>query len=297
MSCDFCLKLSFFIFKANLCDRTYIYIIMTKTVHRLYISTMVAIVIFVTAYIGFTGYSYYSLPLEERFYHENHAWFEPKGLFGYGIGVIGTAMIAFGVWIYIARKNYGFMERYLRLKYLLEFHIFLCTLGPILILFHTSFKFGGIVSIAFWSMVAVVFSGVVGRFIYNQIPRNIAGGELGLDQIQNRRITMLEGLKGGVVFQQTELTQLMDLEISDSGRWKMAKQFLKGSSASRSSKRDVIEILREERRLASKIANLEVMKKLFRYWHVIHKPFALIMLFIVIIHVIVTVTMGYTWIF
>ena len=89
----------------------------------------------------------------------------------------------------------------------------------------------------------------------------------------------------------------MDLEISDSDRWKMAKQFLKGSSASRSSKRDVIEILREERRLASKIANLEVMKKLFRYWHVIHKPFALIMLFIVIIHVIVTVTMGYTWIF
>ena len=270
---------------------------MTKSVHRLYISTMASIVIAVTAYIGYTGYSYYSLPLDERFYHDNHAWFEPKGLFGHGIGIIGTVMIAFGVWIYIARKNYGFMEKYLRLKYLLEFHIFLCTLGPILILFHTSFKFGGIVSIAFWSMVAVVLSGVVGRFLYNQIPRNIAGGELGLEQIQNARRTMLEGLKGGVVFKELELTQLMDLDVSGPERWVMAKEFLKESSASRSSKRDVMEMLKEERRLASKIANLEVMKKLFRYWHVIHKPFALIMLFVVIIHVAVTVTMGYTWIF
>ncbi|MBT5148115.1 MAG: hypothetical protein HOM41_06095 [Flavobacteriales bacterium] len=258
---------------------------------------MVAIVVFVTAYISYIGYSYYSTPEVDRFYHENHSWFEPKGLFGHGIGVIGTFMIAFGVWIYIARKKYGFMERYLRLKYLLEFHIFLCTLGPILILFHTSFKFGGIVSIAFWSMVAVVFSGVVGRFIYNQIPRNIAGGELGLDQIQNRRRTMLEDLKGGVVFKESELSQLMNLELSGSDRWGLAKEFLKKSKANRASKREVMELLREERSLASKIANLEVMKKLFKYWHVIHKPFAIIMLFIVIIHVIVTVTMGYTWIF
>jgi hypothetical protein len=145
--------------------------------------------------------------------------------------------------------------------------------------------------------VAVVISGVVGRFIYNQIPRNIAGGELGLEQIQNQRRTMLEGLKGGVVFKEFELAQLMDLEVSGADRWIMAKEFLKGSTASRASKREVMEMLKEERRLASKIENLEVMKKLFRYWHVIHKPFALIMLFIVIIHVIVTVTMGYTWIF
>jgi hypothetical protein len=270
---------------------------MTKSVHRIYIFTMAAIVIAVTVYLGYVGFSYYSLPLQDRFYHPNYDWFKPSGIFGQGLGVIGTLMIAFGVWIYIARKKYGFMEKYLRIKYLLEFHIFLCTLGPILILFHTSFKFGGIVSIAFWSMVAIVLSGVVGRFIYNQIPRNIAGGELGLDQIQNRRGSMLEGLKGGVVFKESELIQLMDLEISGLDRWKMAKEFLKESRASRARKREVMELLKDERRLASKIANLEVMKKLFKYWHVIHKPFAIIMLLIVIIHVIVTVTMGYTWIF
>ena len=55
-------------------------------------------------------------------------------------------MVIVGVFLYIARKRYNFLVKYLRLKYLLEFHIFLCVLGPILILFHTAFKFGGIVS-------------------------------------------------------------------------------------------------------------------------------------------------------
>ncbi|MBN1199798.1 MAG: hypothetical protein JXA23_10635 [Bacteroidales bacterium] len=37
-------------------------------------------------------------------------------------------------------------------------------------LFHTSFKFGGLVAISFWSMAAVFFSGIIGRFIYIRIP-------------------------------------------------------------------------------------------------------------------------------
>ncbi len=146
---------------------------MNKTVHFLYISAMALVVVAVTVYLIYTGYDYYNLPLEERFYHPRHAWFKPSGAFGHGLGILGTLMILFGVSIYIARKRYNFMSKQLRLKYLLEFHIFLCTLGPILILFHTAFKFGGVVSVAFWSMVAVVASGVIGRFIYIQIPRSI----------------------------------------------------------------------------------------------------------------------------
>ena len=110
---------------------------------------MVLIIMTVTLYLIFTGYEYYNTPLEERFYHPHHAWFKPSGAFGLGLGIIGTFMILFGVSIYIARKRYNFLVKYLRLKYLLEFHIFLCVLGPILILFHTAFKFGGIISIAF----------------------------------------------------------------------------------------------------------------------------------------------------
>ena len=107
------------------------------------------IIVITTIYLIYTGYSYYNTALEERFYHPHHDWFKPSGAYGHGLGIVGTLMILFGVSIYIARKRYNFMSKQLRLKYLLEFHIFLCTLGPILVLFHTAFKFGGIVSVAF----------------------------------------------------------------------------------------------------------------------------------------------------
>ena len=37
--------------------------------------------------------------------------------------------------------------------------------------------------------------------------------------------------------------------------------------------------------------------QLFHYWHVFHKPFALIMYIVMVIHVTLTTIFGYTWIF
>ena len=87
------------------------------------------------------------------------------------------------------------MSRMGLVKHWLEFHIFLCTLGPILILFHTAFKFGGLVAISFWSMVAVFLSGIAGRFIYLQIPRSIEGRELDLNEVRAMKTNLTENLR------------------------------------------------------------------------------------------------------
>ena len=42
---------------------------------------------------------------------------------------------------------------------------------------------------------------------------------------------------------------------------------------------------------------LERLARIFHYWHVIHKPFAVVMLIIMVVHVGVTVLLGYRWIF
>jgi len=39
------------------------------------------------------------------------------------------------------------------------------------------------------------------------------------------------------------------------------------------------------------------MQSLFKYWHIAHLPFAIAMFVIMVIHVIVTITFGYRWIF
>ena len=49
--------------------------------------------------------------------------------------------------------------------------------------------------------------------------------------------------------------------------------------------------------LNRKIDRLDTMQNLFKYWHVAHLPFALVMLIIMIIHVAVTIAFGYRWIF
>lgn len=261
---------------------------------------MVVITVVATAYLAYTGYTYYSTPLEERFYHPRHTWFKPSGIYGQGLGIIGTLMILFGVTIYIARKRYNFLSKILRLKYLLEFHIFLCTLGPILVLFHTTFKFGGIVSIAFWSMVAVVLSGVIGRFIYIQIPRTIEGRALTLKEVKNLK-TDLDAIIDEQ-FEIDEQTKQMIANIANTEKpsYKNVRQIKKELRHKKISKEDqkyIVKLVKDDVMLSGKISRLETMQKLFKYWHVAHLPFALIMLVIVVIHIAITVAFGYKWIF
>jgi hypothetical protein len=286
---------------------------MSKWVHRVYVWSMATIVVLVAIYLSYTGHSYYKLPLEERFYHPNHDWFKPSGLYGHGLGIVGTLCIMIGVFGYITRKRYGFLERFIRLKYLLEFHIFLCVLGPLMVLFHTAFKFGGIVSIAFWSMVAVVASGAIGRFIYIQIPRTIEGRELSLQEVQEMRSSLVDQLGESTSLSESFQGELLQniLEESEKGKQmsfvkkyfhdrqmiKWVRQKLKGEGMPITERSEFILTMRKEISLNYKIQRLLTMQKLFKYWHVAHLPFALIMLIIVIIHVGVTLAFGYKWIF
>lgn len=277
-------------------------VLLNRTTHNIYIGTMVAITVICTLYLAKVGYSYYATSLEERFYHPRHDWFKPSGSMGHGLGIAGTLMILFGVSIYIARKRYGFMAKYLRLKYLLEFHIFLCVLGPIFILFHTAFKFGGIVSVAFWSMVAVVLSGVIGRFIYIQIPRTIEGRALTLVEIKSTKKDLSQILEQEYDLDDHTVDLIVELSdqettASEKNTLRVVHKRLKHEEVKLQDRKMIMRLIKEERTLNRRIKRLELMQRLFKYWHVVHLPFALVMLIIVIVHVAVTLAFGYKWIF
>jgi len=282
---------------------------MSKLAHRIYISTLVTIVVIVTIYLFYIGLPYYVTPLEERFYHPNHDYFKPSGLFGHGLGIVGTLLILIGVFGYIAKKRYKFLARLGRLKYWLEFHIFLCTLGPIMVLFHTAFKFGGIVSISFWSMVAVVASGVIGRYIYIQIPHTEEGKEMSMDEVkalkneidqilsQNYHLDIAQF--NGVLAGNGAVGNLgfMGRYFADRKTINRVKKTLKESNLPRRATKEIIQLVKNELALNNRLGRLQTMKELFQYWHVAHLPFAVIMLVIMVIHVGVTLAFGYKWIF
>ena len=168
---------------------------MSKLAHITYIFVLSVIVIAAFATITYIGFSYYPTNIEERFFHPDHLKLKPSGDWGHGFGIFGSLLMIIGVSFYMARKRFRVFLRIGILKHWLEFHIFLCSLGPILILFHTSFKFGGLVAISFWSMVAVFLSGIIGRFIYIQIPRTIEGRELSLNEVREMKSNIGENIQ------------------------------------------------------------------------------------------------------
>ncbi len=289
---------------------------MNKTAHRIYLAVLSLIVMLALAAIINKGYSYYKISLEERYFHPDHILLKPSGLLGHGMGILGSLFMILGVALYMVRKRYRIFSRIGILKHWLEFHIFLCTLGPILVLFHTSFKFGGIVAISFWSMVAVFVSGVVGRFIYIQIPRSIEGRELSLNEIRG-----IKGDIGDTLINDTQLDAESHRVIVDSIKVKTeydksnfvvrtfkkyfddrkslraVRSVLKKNNLPKSQRNQVVNLVKNEISLNRRIERLTVMQNLFKYWHVAHLPFALVMLVIMVIHVGVTIVFGYRWIF
>ncbi len=281
---------------------------MSKTAHRIYLGIMTLIVIVMTIYLFVKGFPYYSTSLEERFYHQDHKMLKPSGPLGHGLGIVGTLLIIIGVFGYQARKYIKSLSKIGVLKHWLEFHIFLCVIGPIMILFHTSFKFGGLVSISFWSMVMVVLSGVIGRFIYLQIPRTIQGRELSLGEIRDMKSDITHKIELEVGTE--KLNQILALTKATPNKnnifyqywidYKLKKSIfndLKRYNIANAKLKEIMRNLGNELNINRKIQRLVLMQKLFRYWHVIHLPFAIIMLVIMIVHVGVTMAFGFKWIF
>jgi len=291
---------------------------MNKTLHKYYVGLFLVVGISTTILLGINGYQYYSTPLEERFFSPDHVLLKPSGAWGHGFGIIGTLMMIVGVSVYMIRKRYRRFFNIGYLKHWLEFHIFLCSVGPVLVLYHTAFKFGGIVSISFWSMVLVVLSGVVGRFIYLQIPRSIQGQELSINELNSMKEELALRIRNVLSEDSSTLSEFE--KISSSDRYKsfglstaigfyirdyfktkhllnLFKKRMKFLGLNKSEKDELVSAAKSEILMARRIAFLRTSQKLFHWWHLFHLPFAISMFVIMVVHVIVTIVFGYRWIF
>lgn len=270
-----------------------------------------------TAVTGWYGCDYYTTPVTARNLHDGHALFSPSGFIGHGLGFVGTFLMMIGVFTYSLRKRWTRLRSVGRIKHVLEFHIFLCLLGPVLVVYHTAFKFGGLVGVSFWCMVIVVASGVVGRYLYLQIPRTVAGREITPYDLGRQINILRERLLAEYRVPETVLTRVdaISKDLIESSKAsllltfpKLVVQNLRHDVRMRSlvhrllhqSDRvstDAMGLLLEKAHLQRQMATLTVTQQLFRYWHMFHLPFAVIMFIIMIAHVVTALLFGYGWIF
>jgi len=291
---------------------------MNKTLHKIYVGSFFIVGAAVMVLLAINGYDYYSTPLEERFFNSQHTSLKPSGDWGHGFGIVGTMMMILGVSIYMVRKRVKWFFNFGFLKHWLELHIFLCTVGPVLVLYHTAFKFGGIVSVSFWSMVLVVLSGVIGRFIYVQIPRTIQGQEMGINAMNDLRENLASKVTEAIDFEKKTLDEFKVITSPERYRefsiikallfipndnfkirriLRKIKKDLKLADIPKIVRIDIIKSAKIEIVLTRRIGLLRTFHKLFRYWHIAHLPFAITMFVIMLVHVGVTLIFGYKWIF
>lgn len=263
------------------------------------------------------GASYYLTPYAERPFHPDYRILRPAGSHGLMFGIIGASMMVLML-VYSMRKRTGMMGRSIKLSSMLNLHIFLGIMGPLFIVLHTSFKVQGLVAVSFWSMVAVALSGFFGRYLYSQIPRNIQGNELGLKELEQESTQTMQQLKTRFnldeeTFQKIEqlftrrlvpkergaFISIMALIFDDilrpfvrKGLWRRLRKLILLPKAQFA---ELFELSFERALIKRRLSALANVQKLFHYWHVIHKPFAIIMYLIMFVHIGVALWMGYAW--
>ena len=292
--------------------------------HRVRLFTGYLIAIALIAGIFAYGFNYYTLNSTERPFSTKHALLKPSGTIGVKLGMLGLAMFLC-IFLYPLRKRWAWLGRQGSSRHWLDNHVLLGLAAPFVIALHAAFKFRGFAGIAFWIMLAVSISGVIGRYLYGQIPRSLNAAELSLKEVQDIQVELGKQLAEQRVLPQSDLRALMSLPsaervqklptvvalvymmLLDLGRiFKIAtlrrrhlgfgEQFLTLGGLLKTRHYDLeraVEVAREEASIAKRVAFLACSQKVFHLWHVVHKPFSYTFALLAIIHIVLVAMMGY----
>ena len=270
------------------------------------------------------GADYYWASASDRPFIAKHVLLRPSGRIGVNLGILGFGMFLV-IFLYPLRKYWTWLGRQGLSRHWLDFHVLLGLTAPFIIALHASFKFHGFAGIAFWIMVAVSLSGVIGRYLYGQIPRRINAAELSRKELQelqerlaqetaSQRFLRAEDLRSALRLPSQEtvgrlpavgaLIYMFALDLARPfriarlryGALLGAEHFttLGGLFPSRHRGLErVIAAAREEASLSKRILFLSRTHQVFHLWHVVHKPFSYSFAVLALIHIGVVLAMGY----
>ncbi|HEY6239826.1 MAG TPA: hypothetical protein VIW78_03235 [Burkholderiales bacterium] len=245
--------------------------------------------------------------------------YTPGSDLGYYIGLVGSILMAL-LLLYPLRKRVQFLQRTGELRNWFRLHMFLGIAGPVLVIYHSTLKVVSLnAAVAFYSMLVVAGSGIIGRFIYTKIHHGLYGRQATLRERQERLGLEGESLKSKFHFAPRVEQRLKDLEAyaTDQTRpgligarrfvaltvrtrwvyWRSMREvgrILSRAAAERSWPRAerahrvrvARRILKGYMRELQEVAQFRTYERLFSLWHVLHVPFVFMLVFSAIVHVV-----------
>lgn len=280
----------------------------------------IALIAAVAAY----GWDYYLLGAADRPFSAKYTILRPSGTIGLKLGFLGVAIFC-GIFVYPIRKRISWLARRGSAKHWLDFHVILGVTAPIFIAFHSSFKFGGIAGMAFWIMLAVALSGIVGRYLYAQIPRHLNSAELTMKELDEKQAALARELAEQRLVSQRHLFHVFRLPSARQVEklpaviallWMMMVDAARPFHIARLRLRvlgfggvlttlggflktgnpeleHLVAIARERASLAKRVLFLARTQQVFHLWHVVHRPFSYSFVVLALIHIAVVVSLGF----
>jgi hypothetical protein len=219
-------------------------------------------------------------------------------------GYIGTILMTIAA-LYPIMRRFSFFRVMASNTMWFDFHLMAGTIGPMFILLHTAWKLDNWISTAFWSMVIVFLSGVIGRYLYTQMP-DLMNGRV-LQELENERAfshyrmvqpqTMMQA--DAIMGQHRQkaddiarhagmlrtLIWIIMEDLRRPGRWLRRRRIFKKSGAPRPVWKDLSKrvgrmMLADRRKVLVPRAQL-----LLHSWKKVHVPFTIIMVIISAVHI------------
>lgn len=286
--------------------------------HRKLMTAILIIALGALTALAIYGESYYRLSQADRPTSAKHYLLKPGGVLGINLGLLGVLLLC-GIFLYPLRKRWAWLRRQGNSKHWLDHHVVLGVVAPVCIAFHASFKFHGLAGIAFWVMVAVSVSGFVGRYLYAQVLVQVAAAEFSLREFQaaleRQRIVSQADLRrlllhlpaANRVSHWSALTAVIYMVACDLARpFRIARlrmkvtgieatlQSLSGfPSAQNAQFERVIVLARKQALLSRRLLFLSHAQRVFRLWHVLHRPFSYAFAVLALLHIVVAMLLGF----
>lgn len=284
--------------------------------------------LFATLILALTvyGFDYYTLDSADRPFSPKYGALRPSGTIGLKLGWLGVMMFLI-IFLYPLRKHWSWLMKKGNSRHWLDYHVILGIAAPFVIAFHSSFKFSGFAGMAFWIMFAVSVSGIIGRYLYGQIPRNLKAAEMTQRELQEFHQQLAGQLKQQRLVSERDLRALLTLPSRERVQQlsmftalgymfalDLARAFrvarLRRHALSfgeklmtlggflKTSNHDVekaVGVAREDAALSKRILFLKRSEQVFHLWHVVHKPFSYTFALLALFHIGLEVAMGFRW--
>lgn len=235
--------------------------------------------------------------------------------FGYWLGVVGGSLMVL-LLIYPLRKRFRVLVVLGPLRHWFRFHLVAGIAGPVVVLFHSTFRVGSFnAGVALACMLLVVASGLVGRFIYRKIHHGLYGSQATVAELQRsleQQLASLHGLLSRLPVVEREIGRFSALvSLRSQGRWQRGLHFASlgwkrylaarrvraaiagcdatvgaGDTATHAHLRALARTIDDTLKAIQRTAQFSTYERLFSLWHVVHIPFLFMLVVTASLHVV-----------